>query len=116
MSSRFGWLIPAFCAFFVLAACAEGAPAAPPGQTLADPLLGAVQPVCGDGMRDKSEPCDCPMTTSTMCMAPADVTCATLNMGTGNVYCMAGQCKLVTSSCSMAAPPGGGGTGAGRGG
>jgi hypothetical protein len=116
MSSRFGWLILAFCASFILAACAEGAPAAPPGQQVADPLLGAVPAVCGDGTRDKSEMCDCPKTTSTMCMAPSDTTCASMGMGTGNVYCVAGQCILDTSSCSMRTTTGGGGNGAGRGG
>jgi hypothetical protein len=116
MSSRFGWPFLAFCASFVFAACAEGAPSAPPGQLPANPLLGVEAAVCGDGVRDKSEPCDCPMTTSTMCMGPADVTCTTLNMGTGTVYCMARACTLVTSSCSMSTMTGGGGSGAGRGG
>lgn len=115
MSSRFGWLLPisATCVFSLLAACAEGAPAAPPGQQRADPLLGVPKAVCGDGMKDKSELCDCPMTTSTMCMAPSGVTCETFGMGTGSVYCLAGQCTFVTSSCSMSAQPAGAGTGAG---
>jgi hypothetical protein len=82
----------------------------------ADPLLGATQPVCGDGMKDKAEPCDCPMTASTMCMGPMGVTCDSLGMGTGNVYCAAGKCTLITSSCSMSTMTGGGGSGAGRGG
>jgi hypothetical protein len=101
MSSRFSWFIPALCAFFI-AACAEGAPAAPPGQMAANPLLGQTPAVCGDGMWDKKagEQCDCPKTTSTMCMAPSDTTCETLGMGTGPVYCLAGQCTFVTSACS----------------
>lgn len=119
MSSRFGWLIPvsALLGSLVLAACAEGAPAAPPGQIQADATLGRAQAVCGDGMRDATEDCDCPVTTSTMCMAPSNTTCETLGMGTGPVYCLAGQCTFVTDSCSMrSTPSGGGGSGAGRGG
>jgi|SRR4051812_7746822 hypothetical protein len=116
MSSRTGWLIPALLASSILAACAEGAPAAPPGQLPADSSLGAAKAVCGDGMKDATELCDCPATTSTMCMAPTGVTCEMLGMGTGSVYCLAGQCTFVTSQCSMAAPGGGAGSGAGRGG
>lgn len=115
MSSRFGWSIPALCACFVLAACAEGAPAAPPGQMQADPLLGAPKAMCGDGMWDKkTEQCDCPKTTSTMCMAPSETTCETLGMGTGPVYCLAGQCTLVTSACSASSMSNAGNGAAGR--
>lgn len=119
MSSQFGWLILAFCASFMFAACAEGAPAAPPNQQTADPLLGAVQAVCGDGMWDKkTEQCDCPETASTMCMLPPDdmTTCTSLGMGMGTVYCEALKCTYFTQSCSMPRTNGGGGSGAGTGG
>ena len=115
MSSRFGWLFPALCATSILTACAEGAPAAPPEQMRADSSLGMAKPVCGDGMKDKTEVCDCPATTSTMCMAPSGVTCETLGMGTGPVYCAAGMCNFVTSACSMSTGNTGGSGAAGRG-
>jgi hypothetical protein len=82
----------------------------------ADPLLGQMPAVCGDGMWDTKggEQCDCPKTTSTMCQAPSDVTCETLGMGTGPVYCLAGMCTLVTSSCSASTGTTAGNGAAGR--
>ena len=116
MSLRFGWLLLAFCATSMLGSCAEGAPAAPPGQVVADAQRGIAPDVCGDGMKGRTEPCDCPATTKTMCMPPEGTTCESLGFGTGPVYCAAGVCNFVTSSCTMPPPGGGAGTGAGRGG
>lgn len=115
MSSRLAWLIPALCAFSILASCAEGAPAAPPDQMRADSTLGQPKAVCGDGMKDKDEQCDCPVTTSTMCMVPAEVTCAALAMGTGPVYCAAQTCTFVTEMCSKPTNGIGGSGAAGQG-
>jgi hypothetical protein len=122
MSPRLGWLSACLLAFSFVAACAEGAPAAPPGEYPADPTLGAPKAMCGNGMRETGELCDCPPTASTMCEAPEGVTCESLIKGTmGTVYCLPKVCIYITDFCKDPAgnAPGagmGGGANAGRGG
>jgi hypothetical protein len=99
----------------ILAACAEGAPASSPDVEQANSMLGQPVDMCGDGIRGKTEPCECPKTATMMCAPPEGVDCASLNMGTGNVYCAAGACTLITSMCSASTGPVGGMGGAGRG-
>jgi hypothetical protein len=118
MSSRLGWLSSLLLAFSFAAACAEGAPAAPAGELPADPTLGETKPVCGNGVREKNELCDCPATTSTMCEAPEGISCESLMKGTGTVYCAPRLCVYITDFCTMPGSGGvaGAGANAGRGG
>ena len=113
MSPRLGWLSTCLLALSFAAACAEGAPAAPPGEYPADPTLGEAKPECGNGVREMGELCDCPPTATTMCEAPEGVTCQSLMKGTGTVYCQPKVCMYITDFCTMPGAPGGG---AGQGG
>jgi hypothetical protein len=117
MSSRLGWLPTCLLAFSFAAACAEGAPAAPPGEYPADPSLGETKPECGNGMREQGEYCDCPVTATMMCEAPEGVSCESLMKGTGTVYCAPKACIYITDFCTMPGNPstaGMGGANAGR--
>lgn len=117
MSSRSGWLITVLSACTILAACAEGAPAAAPDEITADPLLAVPPSVCGNGMKEPGESCDCPESATTMCAAPEE-SCEKLGMGTGSVYCDANTCMLITQLCTTGqgatAGTSGGAAGAGR--
>ena len=116
MSSRFGWLITLFSAFSFVVACAEGAPASAPDVQLANADLAIPPAVCGDGMKDKNEMCDCPESATGMCAVPEEITCSSLGMGSGQVYCDATTCLFVTAMCSMVqGNTGGTGGGAGAG-
>ena len=84
----------------ILAACAEGMSSDAPGIQQADPLLAVPPAVCGDGMKDKLEACDCPKSATTMCAAPEAVTCESLGMGSGTVYCDATSCMFITAMCT----------------
>jgi hypothetical protein len=114
MSLRPRWLVSMFFVSNVLAACAEGAPSMPPDQPVARPA--APITVCGNGMREGIEQCDCPPTASMMCAAPSGVTCESLSMGTGTVYCKPFECTFITTFCTMGTMmPGGAGMGGGAG-
>ncbi|HKU39261.1 MAG TPA: hypothetical protein VJR89_13965 [Polyangiales bacterium] len=112
MLARFGTL--SFLAFAVLSACAEGAPAAPADEKMADITLGQTPAMCHNGMLEKGELCDCRPETSTMCEAPSNVTCESLMLGVGPVFCDAQTCMLVTSMCSLGKPGGGAGASGGQ--
>jgi hypothetical protein len=120
MSPRLGWISTCLLACSFAAACAQGAPSAPPDAYYADPSLAEEKPVCGNGVREKNELCDCPPTASMMCAAPDGVTCESLMKGTGMVYCAPKLCTYITDFCTMPGNPGGagmsGGAQAGRGG
>lgn len=118
MFPRLGWLSIFFLACAFAGACAEGASSNPPGEFPANPALGIPQPVCGNGMRETGELCDCPVTATMMCEAPAGVTCESLGKGMGTVYCAPKVCMYITEFCSGSMNPGGAGQGssAGRGG
>jgi len=116
MSVRPRWLATVFAVSLSLAACAEGAPAAPPDQMPATPAAPVF--VCGNNVREGNEVCDCPETASLMCAVPATVTCESLMMGTGTVYCDPNTCNYILTFCSAGSAGGGAGMGgtSGRGG
>jgi len=116
MASRLSRLATLVYLVVLAVACAEGAPAAPPGQQQADPLLGQPQAVCGDGIKAMTEYCECPPTASVMCEGPREVTCQSLMMGTGTIYCDPNTCTYITRFCTAGAgTPGAGGNGAAAG-
>jgi hypothetical protein len=99
MSVRHRWLASVFVVSLLLAACAEGAPAAPPDQIPAMPA--APVTVCGNNVREGAEVCDCPATATIMCAVPATVTCESLMRGTGTVYCDPRMCNYITTFCTL---------------
>ena len=113
MFSRPGWHFSSVCLFAVLSACAEGAPSEPADQLPA--VLPEPMTTCGDGIKDKNEMCDCPKGADMMCEAPETVTCESLMMGTGMVYCKALECTFIMDFCSAGAVQVGGGAGVGVG-
>ena len=111
------WLATVFVVSLACAACAEGAPAAPPEQSPAVPAAPVY--VCGNNVREGDEVCDCPETATLMCAVPSTVTCESMMMGTGTVYCDPNTCNYITTFCTAGNMPGGagmGGAAAGRGG
>jgi hypothetical protein len=106
MSVRPRWLATVFAVSLAFAACAEGAPAAPPEQTPAMPAAPVF--VCGNNVREGDEVCDCPETATLMCAVPATVTCENLMLGTGTVYCDPDTCNYITTFCSAGMPGGAG--------
>ena len=107
------WLAPVVFVPVLLAACAEGAPAVPADQMPA--MQAAPVYVCGNNLREGNEVCDCPETASLMCAVPATVTCESLMLGTGTVYCDPNTCNYITTFCSAGMMPGGAGMGGGSG-
>jgi len=119
MSSRLGWLVTvvwlAAASSASLTGCAEGAPAEP--AVVIDGLKPDAGSTCGNNVVDTGELCDCPATASIMCAVPATITCDSMGMGTGLIYCDPQRCEFITEFCSKGTGGSGGSSGsAGRGG
>ena len=106
MSPRPSFLFQVACAVSLLMACAQGAPAMAPGQKPADPTRAVPVAKCGDGVKDATEECDCPPTVTTMCAVPAGVTCESMSLAPGTLYCDPRMCKFIKTMCG-ATPSGG---------
>jgi hypothetical protein len=116
MKSSFGQQKQSGSLFFsilvLVAACAEGAPAAPVDSIEAP--LPMMEATCGNGKMDPGEMCECPKTASTTC-ALQGMTCDIMMNGTtGLLLCDAKTCLFNTDMCK--GPNGGpaGGAGAQR--
>lgn len=112
MNTRLPKILALLFVCSIAASCAQGAAAIPADAAIASPINTMTNPVCGNGIKEMGETCECQPNTQGTCAVTTNDTCETLNEGTGVLLCNASLCVFEVMHCSKGmAGSGGSGTG-----